>query len=71
MHPAGNISDGDHVYPGQVGAEEELADSLMLGGIGVGSGHQVDPVHVATAAGPGLLPVNNIRVAVLGGFGLE
>ena len=51
--------------------DEQVADALVLGGVGVGTGQQEAVVGVVSAGGPHLLPVDDPLVTVELGGGLQ
>ena len=57
--------------PGRGHVQQEVRNALALGGIRVGAGQQQAPVGVHTAAGPQLLAVDDVVVAVASGRGAQ
>ena len=53
-----------HLDAGRVHRTQEERDALVLGRLGIGTGHQDAPVAVAPSAAPHLLPVDDEGVAV-------
>jgi hypothetical protein len=64
---AHRVADGTHVDAGGAHVEQEVGDALALGRGRVGAGQEQAPVGVAGAAGPQLLTVDHIAVAVPAG----
>ncbi len=64
MRVADGVADRPHLDPGSRHVQQEIRNALALRGIRVGAGQQQAPVGVHAAAGPQLLPVDDVAVAV-------
>ena len=68
---AGDLAERAHGDPRRVHVEEEVGEPLVLLGARIGAGQQHHPVGDLREAGPDLLAVDHVVVAVLHGPGLE
>ena len=65
------LADRSHVDARRRHVDDQAADALVLGGVGVGADEEHAPVRLLGPAGPHLLPVDHVAVAVAHGAGLE
>ena len=56
---AGHLDERPNGHAGTGGVEEQIADALVLGGIGIGAHQQEDHVRKLRERGPDLLPVDD------------
>ena len=64
LRPAGHLLERAHLDAGQVHRAEEERDAVVLGGLGVGAGHEDAPVADPPARAPDLLAVDDEAIAV-------
>ena len=64
---AGRLADRPDVDARRAHVEQEVRDAVALGRVGIGAGEQQAPVGVRGAAGPHLLAVHDVAVALAAG----